>query len=130
MSVWVCKIGEVDRKKLPNGCDGPMRKAIVKAYTKLTGKEPDFIFSGWGGKLDHIERSVADNTPEWTRDNKVLRDLLGLAGVNIPLQTVKRFTDTQAFDSEEWASAVHLEASDNDVEIPMRPDCIPDSWLS
>lgn len=59
-AIWDCKIGEVDRAKLPPGADAPMRQAVEAVYRELTGEEPRFIFSGWGGELTDIEREVAD----------------------------------------------------------------------
>ncbi len=56
--IWTCKIGEVDNALVPSGGDAPMRKAVYDAYLKLTGKEPDFNFSGWAGSLDDVEREV------------------------------------------------------------------------
>ena len=44
---------------LPMGSDSPMRRAIIDAYVRLTGKEPEFCFSGWGAELTEIERRVA-----------------------------------------------------------------------
>jgi len=58
--LWECKIGEVDDALLPDGCDLPMRQAVEEAYFKITGKHSEFNFSGWGGKLDEIERRVVD----------------------------------------------------------------------
>ena len=57
--IWTCKIGEIDDSKLPSGADFPMREAIKKAYYELTGETPEFLFSGWGGELNDIERCVA-----------------------------------------------------------------------
>ena len=57
--VWFCKIGGEGDIDLPSGPDGPMRKAIAEGYRQLTGKEPDFIFSGWGGELTPEEHYVA-----------------------------------------------------------------------
>ena len=59
-AIWFCKIGEVDRLMLPRGADGPMRQAVREAYKNLTGKYPDFIFSGWGGELTPAEREVVE----------------------------------------------------------------------
>lgn len=59
MKIWECKIGECDSKQLPNGSDLPMRQAVREAYRKLTGQEPEFIFSGWGAELTESERDVA-----------------------------------------------------------------------
>lgn len=61
--IWGCKIGEVDLAKLPYGADTPMRDAVRSAYKKLTGEEPDFIFSGWGEELTEPERRVANEKP-------------------------------------------------------------------
>lgn len=56
--VWTCKVGDVGIA-VPDGGDLPMRAAIRKAFTQLTGHSPDFIFSGWGGDLDAIETDIA-----------------------------------------------------------------------
>jgi len=56
--IWTCKIDEV--ADLPDGSDRPMREAVVEAYRKLTGREPVFCFSGWGGELTKVEREVAE----------------------------------------------------------------------
>jgi hypothetical protein len=61
MKIWECKIGEVDAAKLPSGADLPMRQAVSDAYFNITGERPEFIFSGWGGELDEVERHVVDN---------------------------------------------------------------------
>ena len=64
--IWTCKIGErpVDEfKSFPNGSDSPMRKAAAEAYRAITGHDPDFIFSGWGGELTEPERAVVENRP-------------------------------------------------------------------
>lgn len=58
--IWFCKIGEIDRVKLPKGSDLPMRIAIAEAYQKLTGEAPTFIFSGWGYVLSESERAVVE----------------------------------------------------------------------
>jgi hypothetical protein len=58
--IWTCKVGEVSSDLLPKGADLPMRKAVARAYLEITGQEPDFIFSGWGGELTENERAVVD----------------------------------------------------------------------
>jgi hypothetical protein len=77
---WDCKVGEIPREHLherhPHG-DTPMRAAIAKAYLELTGREPDFLFSGWGGKLDEGERAVVeDREPHVLPAKPVLLDRL------------------------------------------------------
>lgn len=58
--IWTCKIGEVPSAALPDGADAPMRDAVARAYAAVTGEEPLFIFSGWGGALDESERAVVE----------------------------------------------------------------------
>jgi hypothetical protein len=60
--IWECKIGEVDREKLPKGSDLPMRKAVENAYHELTGEWSDYIFSGWDAELDEGEKSFLIET--------------------------------------------------------------------
>lgn len=55
--VWDCQIGG-DVGDLPWGADDPMRQAIRQAYRELTGKEPEFLFSGWGGKLSPEQKAL------------------------------------------------------------------------
>lgn len=57
--IWTCKIGEVP--SVPSGADGPMRYAVADAYRQITGQDPAFIFSGWGGELEECERAVVEN---------------------------------------------------------------------
>jgi len=58
LKVWTCKIGGyVD--DLPPGADSPLRRAVSEAYQRLTGREDEFCFSGWGGSLNAGEMEVA-----------------------------------------------------------------------
>lgn len=59
MKIWTCKIGEVREGVLTQGADWAMRMAIRKAYEEITGRSPDYIFSGWEGELTEIEREIA-----------------------------------------------------------------------
>lgn len=59
--IWTCKIGEVEEGVLALGADAPMRDAARNMYRSLTGREPNFIFSGWGGELTESERAVHEN---------------------------------------------------------------------
>ena len=45
---WQCLIGPCKRSDMARGADAPMRWAVEKAFTKVTGKEPETISSGWG----------------------------------------------------------------------------------
>ncbi len=69
MKIWSCKIGECEDADLLRdgkyyGADLPMRQAIAEAYRRVTGKEPNFIFSGWASELDPIEREIVSETAE------------------------------------------------------------------
>jgi len=57
--IWTCKIGETGR--VPDGSDFPMREAVARAYREITGKDPDFIFSGWSAELTETERQVLES---------------------------------------------------------------------
>jgi hypothetical protein len=60
MKIWTCKIGECEDSTLPMGADSPMRQAVREAYVRITGQEPKFTFSGWGGSLTEVERQVVE----------------------------------------------------------------------
>lgn len=71
--VWTCKIGGTTALPIGGSCDAPMREAIERAYREITGQEPDFTFSGWGGELTEGERAtVEDRMPD---PYKVLREI-------------------------------------------------------
>jgi hypothetical protein len=59
--IWSCKIGEAAGEDLPEGADLPMRQAIAWRYERITGRAPDFIFSGWGAELTDLERAEVEN---------------------------------------------------------------------
>jgi hypothetical protein len=65
--IWKCKIGG-ECGELRHGADLPMRDAIALAFKEITGREPQFIFSGWGAELTEGERAVHENreaSPEY-----------------------------------------------------------------
>ena len=57
--VWECKVGGLTG--LPHNADGPMREAVEHAYREMTGKDPEFTFSGWGAHLTEGERAVVED---------------------------------------------------------------------
>lgn len=61
MKIWSCKIGDTPNDSLPAGADQPMRRAVEKAYKELTGREPRFLFSGWGDELTEDEKQALDS---------------------------------------------------------------------
>lgn len=58
---WSCTVGEYPRGFLPPGSDAPMREVVREGYRRLTGREPDYIFSGWGDPLPESYRAVHEN---------------------------------------------------------------------
>ena len=63
-TMWKCEIGIVGKHPLPYGADKPMREAIARAFRELTGRDPEFLFSGWGNELTDEQRViVAANGP-------------------------------------------------------------------
>jgi len=60
----------------------------------------------------------ADGDPNET----TLSDLLGLVGVRVRPAQVVRWTAHQRANARAWAEAVHLNASDNLVVVPHRPE--------
>lgn len=81
----------------------------------------------WEEPCKHCDHNAnAEPEPKamasWKRDDYWLADALELVDVSISPLTIKGWTDAQCQQAEDWAAAVHFAASDNDVEIPPRPD--------
>jgi hypothetical protein len=62
--IWTCKIGATIESELPPGSDYPMRQAVEMAFREVTGRDSEFLFSGWGGSLTESERKVVDSNDE------------------------------------------------------------------
>jgi len=63
-------------------------------------------------------------TGRWRRDDMCTHSLLGLTGEGelVPLEAIRKWTNAQCREAEQWAGAVHLQASDNDdVSVPPCP---------
>jgi hypothetical protein len=58
------------------------------------------------------------------RDIDVIRDALLLVGYYVPTDIISTWTPEKRQHAEDWAMARHLSASDNENEVPQRPD-----WL-
>ena len=106
--VWECKVGarmlDID---LPDGADAPMRRAVQKAFVDITGTNPEFCFSGWGGKLDEAELSVVENRPpsaaheaDWRLRNAA-PELLSIARRWAALDAGAWHADRHAFEKAE-----------------------------
>lgn len=57
---------------------------------------------------------------------ETLADLLLLVGVEVHPDWLAALTPEQREQAADWAAKTHLQASDNDVEVPPRPDFLPD----
>lgn len=71
VKVWECKIGWGD---VSGEADVPMRRAVAEAFRQLTGHEPQFIFSGWGGRLSEAELAVVEDRLPRAADAKAGSD--------------------------------------------------------
>ena len=58
--IWECKIGINEIGELESGSDSPMRDIIRVGFIVVTGREPDFIFSGWNSSLTPIQEEVIE----------------------------------------------------------------------
>lgn len=146
MNIWTCKIGETGRA-LPYGADLPMRRAVEAAYREITGDEPTFLFSGWGGELTDAERAVVENrVPEYVaaaepsgtplNDEqgmlKLIAALVEVAGgaVTIPrslMESMDRGTTLQRFvNPETMAVTYQVHRSDD----PYDDRSTEDNWRS
>ena len=68
---------------------------------------------------------VEDDGGNWVRDDQAVHDMVLLAGRHLSLTVLESLDDDTIYDVEEWAAAVHVNASDNDdVVVPSRPSVI------
>lgn len=71
-----------------------------------------------------VEEGVAeavDSTP-WERNDERTQAMLGLVGVDLGLEILSLQPDEEIQRAEDWAAAVHVQASDNnDVAVPPTP---------
>jgi hypothetical protein len=66
---------------------------------------------------------VREAATEWTRDDeRTYTTLLVVGGYNVPLDAISSWSDEECEQAEEWATALHYYASDNDdVVVPPVP---------
>lgn len=60
---WFCFVGPVDRNKVPDGADFPMRQAVRGMFKQVTGQYAESCSSGWGLDEQTMEeiRTVMNN---------------------------------------------------------------------
>lgn len=78
---------------------------------------------------DQVEAAHADLLEEPAEDHDdvptdVLLDMLGLVQAQVNEDQVSGWTLEQRRQAEHWATATHLAANDNDVQVPDQPDFI------
>ncbi len=77
VAVWRCKVGG-RKAEIPWGGDFPMRQAVKDAYLALTGEEPEYVSSGWGGTLTDTELGLGSGPSEaWVRAAADAEDAAG-----------------------------------------------------
>ncbi len=77
---------------------------------------------------EHWERKEAEDNMGWRGDPgaTITLDVLTLVRAEVPgpeltHAEVENWSEEQRYAAVRWAGAVHLAASDNDVEVPPRP---------
>lgn len=90
---------------------------MIASLAKVDDASPEDSGPGWFG---------IDQAPVWQRNNEATyHTLLLVSGHNVSLDAVASWSDEQCQQAEQWALAIHLQASDNDgVEVPRTPECV------
>lgn len=75
---------------------------------------------------DNPERqlALAAQGARWTEQDHVnaVMDILSLVNITVSPRQVEAWTTDQRNLAEEWAGLLHLQASDNDVTVPPKPE--------
>ena len=50
LEYWFCKIGPIDRSKVPFGGDYPLRSVVEDQFINMFGEQAKTCGSGWGLK--------------------------------------------------------------------------------
>jgi hypothetical protein len=100
------------RLDLPDGWQDKIRNC----YT--AGGVIDMV-RGWATHV--CEANCTRDHPEGDISDQALSDLLLLVGVTVTPEQLAAWTPEQREQAAEWAGLVHLDASDNDVDVPERP---------
>lgn len=73
----------------------------------------------WEGVPEQTLQDMKEND-----DVEAIRDMLILCDIHIPETVIEEWTPEERAEVENFAGAVHLAASDNDVEVPETPECL------
>ena len=105
-------------------------RAVETSVTYLT-RGPDWdIPSGMVVRSRGPRGEVIEGTyPTANDDPEVTRDLLLLVSIEVPIDTVKEWSPEERKQSDDWASAAMLRASDHDdVVVPSMPHHV-EQWV-
>jgi hypothetical protein len=108
----------------------PVRPEQVRELVVALGLDQA---TGFYAALDEVRRLIGKwsehsceahctrDHPEGDISDQALSDLLLLVGVTVTPEQLANWTPEQREQAVEWAGLVHLDASDNDVDVPERP---------
>lgn len=90
---------------------------MIASLAKVDDASPEYSGPGWFG---------IDQAPVWQRnDEATYHTLLLVSGHAVTPDVIASWSDEQCQQAEQWAMAIHLQASDNDgVEVPRTPECV------
>lgn len=98
---------------------GPWRESTATGYHFLTLSFVKDYQPQW--RLVEVEQGNDDPVPP-----HVLSDILLLVNVTVSASEIATWSAEQVQAAADWASAVHLSASDNDdVVVPPKPEFLP-----
>jgi len=144
LAVWSCAIGMIDRKRLPQGSDSPLRRAVGKIFKRLAGEAPSYFASGWGGRLETLEGPepnldqsaevcpLFDNPgchqarEERAREHAETRNPYGPGGIYPQMPEPA----PEAFNDPRWSRTARGDASlEHEPGVPKSPEELTDYWL-
>lgn len=76
--------------------------------------------------LDQPDLIPADDEQNSTIPSFALVALLSLVSITMTVQEIDLLTDEEKQQAHFWASCLHLAASDNNVDVPPKPEFLPE----
>lgn len=76
LEYWFCKIGPINRSKVPFGGDGPLRDAVEDKFIDMFGEQATTCGSGWGLKEEMKTRlDIISLLPVIDPSGKILKQI-------------------------------------------------------
>ena len=76
LEYWSCEIGPIDRSKVPNGGDYPLRSVIEKKFMEMFGEQAETCSSGWGLTEEmKIRLDIISFLPTTDPSGKILKEI-------------------------------------------------------